>query len=124
MHLQDSMVMCGVYSADTLEKLIKTVHHMHNTKNLHETLFAHQLTSAYNWYINSHGSQGVQHYAINSLLYLRMIKDKCVQMCNDFITQLHMYAEAVRVLAKGVFTNFTCNSIKIEGNLRCSENHN
>ena len=31
--------MYGVYSAETLEKLLKTVHCMHNTKPLHETLF-------------------------------------------------------------------------------------
>ena len=36
MHLQDSMIMYGVYSAETLENLINTVHHMHNTKTLHE----------------------------------------------------------------------------------------
>ena len=39
MHLEDSMVMYGVYSAQPLEKLIKTVHHMHNTKTSHESLF-------------------------------------------------------------------------------------
>ena len=56
MHLEDSMVMYGVYNTDTLEKLIKTVHHMHNTKTLHEKLFTGQLISAYRWYIYSHGS--------------------------------------------------------------------
>ena len=39
MHLEDFMVMYGVYSAETLEKLIKTVHHMHSTKTLNESLF-------------------------------------------------------------------------------------
>ena len=39
MHLEDTMVMYGVYRAETLEKHIKTVHHMHNTKTLHESLF-------------------------------------------------------------------------------------
>ena len=29
-HLEDSMVMYGVYSSDTLEELIKTVHKLHN----------------------------------------------------------------------------------------------
>ena len=29
-HLEDSMVMCGTYSSDTLEQLIETVHGMHN----------------------------------------------------------------------------------------------
>ena len=35
-HLEDTMDMYGVYNAETLEKLINTVHHMHNTKTLHE----------------------------------------------------------------------------------------
>ena len=30
MHLEDSMVMYGIYNAETLEKLIDTVHHLHN----------------------------------------------------------------------------------------------
>ena len=47
MHLEDSMVIYGVYNTETLEKLIKTVHHMHDTKTLHETLFTGWLTSAY-----------------------------------------------------------------------------
>ena len=38
MHLEDSVVMYRVYSAETLKKLIKTVHCMHNTKTLHEML--------------------------------------------------------------------------------------
>ena len=66
-HLDNSMVMCGVYSTETLEKLKNTIHCMHNTKTLHENLFAGQLTAAFRWYINSHGNQGVQHYARNSL---------------------------------------------------------
>ena len=100
MHLEDSMVIFGVFNAETLEKLIKTVQHMHNSKTLHETLFVGCLTAAYNWYINTHGSQGVQHYAINSFLYLRTIKDKYVQMYNEFIKQIHIYAKAVRILTK------------------------
>ena len=40
MHLEDSMVMYSVYNAKTLEKLIETVHHIHNIttqnkKNVH-----------------------------------------------------------------------------------------
>ena len=46
------MVMYGVYNAETLEKLMKTVHSMHMRQTLHEKLFAGQLTPAYQWYIN------------------------------------------------------------------------
>ena len=31
MHLEDSMVLYGIYNAETLEQLIDTVHHIHNT---------------------------------------------------------------------------------------------
>ena len=95
---------------------------MHNTKTLHEKLFNGQLISAYNWYNNLHGSQGVQHYAINSLFYLRTIKDKYVWMYNKFIKQLHMYAEAVKILAKGYLPKFAFNSTEIERNFRYSKN--
>ena len=47
-----------------------------------------------------HSSPGVQHYAVNSMLYLRTIKDKYIQIYNEFISQLCMYSKAVRILAK------------------------
>ena len=40
MHLETSMVMYGVYNTKILEKHINMVQHMHNTKTLHEKLFA------------------------------------------------------------------------------------
>ena len=35
------------------------------------------------------------------MLYLRTIKDKYIEIYNKFISQLHIYAKAVRILAKG-----------------------
>ena len=46
-------------------------------------------------------TQGIQHYSINSLLYLRIMKEKYILMYKEFITQLHIYASAIRILAKG-----------------------
>ena len=112
--LEDTMVMYGVYNAETLEKLTNTIHHMHNTKPLHAKLFTRQLTTAYRWYINSHSTQGLQHYAINSLLYLRAIKDKYVQVYNEFIKQLHIYAEALRILAKGYLPILLITPLKLK----------
>ena len=40
MKLDNSMLMYGIYNAETLEKLIKTVHRIHNTTSSHERLFA------------------------------------------------------------------------------------
>ena len=35
-HLEDSMVMYGIYNSDTLEQLIETVHRMHNHMTFNE----------------------------------------------------------------------------------------
>ena len=40
MHLETSMVMYGIYNAETLEKLLNTVHHLHNITTPYEKLFA------------------------------------------------------------------------------------
>ena len=41
-HLEDSMVMHNIYIAETLEKLINTVHHIHNITSPNETLYVGQ----------------------------------------------------------------------------------
>ena len=40
MKLDDTVLMYGIYNAETLEKLIKTVYGIHNTTSSHEKLFA------------------------------------------------------------------------------------
>ena len=53
MHLENSMVMCGVYNVETLENLINTVHNMHYSTTDIEKLFAEELNAAYTWFINA-----------------------------------------------------------------------
>ena len=65
-HLEDSMVMYGIYNSDTLEKLITTVHNMHNKTTWNEKLFAGKLDhwtiiQIDHWYLSK---DGVGHYAI------------------------------------------------------------
>ena len=100
MQLENSMLMYGVYNAEMLGKLINTVHNMHNTTSLHERLFAGQQSSLTlrSLYGNS---LGLHHYSINSLLYLRKVQDKYIALYRQLITQLHVYASAIRALAKG-----------------------
>ena len=74
MHLEDSVVMYGMYNAETFEKLINTVHCMYNFTSLNEKLFAGQLGTVMIQPIYAN-IQGIQHYSINSLLYLRTIKE-------------------------------------------------
>ena len=80
--------------------LINTVHNIHNTTSLYERLFAGQQSPLMlrSLYANS---LGFHHYSINSLLYLRMVQDKYIALYKDSITQLHVYASAIRIFAKG-----------------------
>ena len=66
-----------------------------------EKSFAGQITQAYKYYSQMHGNCGIQHYAINSMLHLIMIKNKYIEMYNKCISQLHKYAKVIRILANG-----------------------
>ena len=92
MHLEDCMVMYSIYNAETLKKLIDTVHYIHNKMTTNEKLFTGELGTAYTWYVNK---PGIQYCTINLLLYLRMVGDKYINKYEEFITQLHMYAKVI-----------------------------
>ena len=100
MHLEDSVVMYGLYNAETLEQLINTVHYIHNTITSNEKLFVGQCSTTIlqSLYANAHS---IQHYSMNSLLYLRTVEDKYGLLYKELIMQLHIYATAIRILAKG-----------------------
>ena len=68
--------MYGIYNSDTLEKLINTVHKMHYTTTLNEKLFAGKLNNWYQWYLSK---DGVDHYAINSLLYITTMSESMIE---------------------------------------------
>ena len=78
MHLENALVMCEVYNTETLEQLVKKVHAVHSRQTLYEGLFTAKTSAAYEYYLKMHGKWGIHHYAINSMLYLRTIKDKCI----------------------------------------------
>ena len=102
MYLENSMLMYSVYNAETLEKLIKTVHNIHNTTTSHERLFMGQHSPSVFKTLYAH-SLGLHHYSINSLLYLRTIQDKYISLYRELISQFHMFTSAIRILAKGIF---------------------
>ena len=95
--LERSMHMYGIYNAETLEKLIDTVHQIHNTISSHGKLFAWQQSSL-TLRLPYANSLGLQHYSTNSLLYLRRVQDK----------YMALYKELIRV-----FTYFTYYTFKI-----------
>ena len=114
MQLENSMLMYGVYIAETLEKLITTVHNIHNTTSSHKRLFVGQHRPSIFRTLYAH-SLGLHHYSINSLLYLIAIRDKYIALYRELITQLCMYASAIRILAKGYLPNTLITSVKLKG---------
>ena len=104
MKLDDTMLMYRIYNAEMLEKLIRTVLEIHNTTSSHEKLFAgehnHSLFKMLYTY-----TLGMQQYATNSLLYLRIIQDKYISLYRELITKLHTYVSAIRILAKRYLPN-------------------
>ena len=74
---------------------------LHSRQSMCKKLFAGQIIKAYRYHSQMHGDHGIQHYAINSMPCLRTIRDKYIKLCNEFISQLHNYAKAFRILAKG-----------------------
>ena len=78
------MVMYGTYNIETLEKLMNTVHHIHNITTQYEKLFAGKQDTGllHPIYINM---QGIQRYSISPLLYLRIVKAKYILMYRELI---------------------------------------
>ena len=74
---------------------------LHSHQSLVEQLFTGQQVAAYNIYSNMQNTCSVQHYVMNTLLYLHTIEEKHIAVYNEFITQLCIYMKAVRILAKG-----------------------
>ena len=58
--LDDTMLMYGMYSVEMLEKLIKTVHQIHNTTSSHEKLFSGEHNHSIFRILYTH-SLGLQH---------------------------------------------------------------
>ena len=65
-HLEDSMIMYGVYNSDTLKDLIDMVHRMQNSTIGNEKAFTGKLHDWMELYLQD---EGVCNYAINSILF-------------------------------------------------------
>ena len=84
-HLEDTMIMYGVYNSDTLTELIDTVHRMQNTTTGKERTFAGKINQMYQLY----------HFAINYVLFLTTIREKYIKMYERFIEELNTYSTAI-----------------------------
>ena len=72
-HLENSMVMYGIYNAETLEQHINTVHHIHTTTSSYEKLSAGQRGSLTLRSLHAN-AQSMQYY---SLYKLTTISENC-----------------------------------------------
>ena len=113
MKLDDTMLMYGIYNAETLEKFITTVHKIHNTTSSHEKLFAGEHNHSVFRILYTH-SLGLQQYSTNSLLYLRIIQDKYISLYRELITQLCTCVPTIRILAKGYLPNTLIKPDKLQ----------
>ena len=84
---------------------------------MYKKLFVGHITKAYEYYSEMHGDCGIQHYAINTMLYLRTIKDKYIELYNEFISQLHNNAKVIRFLVKGYLPILLVTPLKLQESL-------
>ena len=121
-HLEDTMIMYGVYNSNTLTDLLDTVHRMQNFTTWNENTFAGKLHDCMELYSQD---EGVCNYAINSVLFLTTVREKYVKMYERFIEELKLYSKAIRVLSKGYLPiSLFITTIKIRENFKGSENSN
>ena len=114
-HLEDTMIMYGLYNSDTLTDLIDTVHRMQNFTTWNEKTFAGKL---HDWMEIYSQDEGVHNYAINSILFLTTVREKYVKMYERFIEELKLYSKAIRVLSKGYLSISLLSPSKLEKILR------
>ena len=98
-----------------LEKLIKPVLKIHNTTSSNEKLFEGKHNCSVFRILYAH-SLGLQHYSINSLLYLRIVQDKYIALYRELITKLHTYVSAIRDTGKEIFAQQFDKTSKITRN--------
>ena len=79
MKLDDTMLMYEIYNTEMLEKLINIVHEMQNATSSHEKLFAGEHNHSLFRMLYT-DALGIQQYATNSLLFLRIIQDKYISL--------------------------------------------
>ena len=112
--LDNTMLMYGIYNADTLEKLINTVQEIHNVTSSHEKLFAGEHNPAIFRLLYT-DALGIEQYVFNPLLFLRVMQDKCISLYKELITQLRSYVSAIRILMKGYLPTTLITPSKLQG---------
>ena len=98
-HLEDSMIMYGVYNSDTLKDLIDALHRMQNFTTWNEKTFAGKL---HNWMELYSWDKGFT-LCHNSILFLTTVWEKYVRMYKRFIEELKLYSRASEFYQKAIY---------------------
>ena len=98
-HLEDTMIMYGKYSSDTLMELVNMVHQMQNATTWKEKIFVGEMNEWLQCKLEDIRSEF--DYSLDAVLFLTTIKEKYVRMYEKFINELRSYSKAIRILSKG-----------------------
>ena len=110
-HLEDTMIMYGVYNSDTLTDLIDTVHRMQNFTTWNKKTFTGKL---HDWMELYTQDKGMHNYAINSVLFLTTIREKYIKVYERFIKEIKLYSKVIRILSKGYLPISLLPPLKLE----------
>ena len=114
-HLEDTMIMYGIYNSDTLTALIRTVQNMQNIATWKEKTFAGKLTQLNQYYLNE---EGAHTFMMNSIQFLTTVREKYVKMYERFIGELKTYSKAIRILSKGYLLMYLLPPSRLESILK------
>ena len=110
-HLEDTMIMYGVYNLDTLTALVNTVQDMQNATTWKERTIVGKLTQLYQFYLNE---EGANNFAISSILFLTTVREKYVKMYERFIAELKTYSKVIKILSEGYLSTYLLPLSKLE----------
>ena len=79
-----------------------------------ERTYAGRLNQWFELYLHQ---EGMHHYAIISVLYLKLVREKYMKMYERFIEELNIYYIAIRILSKGYFPIYLLPLSKLERNV-------
>ena len=99
-HLEDTMIMYGKCSSDTLMELVNMVQQMQNVTTWKEKIFVSEMNDWLKCRLEDIHSEF--DYSMDAVLFLTTIKEKYVRMYENFINELRSYLKAIRILSKDI----------------------
>ena len=96
-YLGEAMTLYGTYSADSIEEIVDPIKHIHNLTKYEKMLAGKQPY----WYKENIMERRITHMIPSSLLYLRELQMKYVNVYKDLIKKINIYIGAICILSTG-----------------------